>query len=345
MAQAQCLERAALPHAPSPPTQVTRKVAPALAAGCTVVLKPSEETPFSALALAELGRRAGLPAGALNVVTCGRDEVAAVGAALCAAPEIRALSFTGSTAVGMLLARDCAATVKKVGLELGGNAPFVVFGDADLDLAVRALMAAKFRASGQTCICADRVLVHASVYGDFSERLLAAVAELKGGHGAAEGTTQGPLINGGGVAKARVHIDDAVAKGATVLAGGSDDGRHVEPTVLGGCDAGMLAWDAENFAPVLCLRPFETDAEALALANAGHAGLCAYFCTSDIGRTFRFAEGLEYGMVGVNEGIISDPVAPFGGVKHSGLGREGGTDGMDEYLETKYVCIGGVAAR
>lgn len=326
-----------------PVAMVTRKCAPALAAGCPVVIKPSELTPLCALALAELAQRAGFPASVFNVITT--LDSATVGKELTSSPLVRKLSFTGSTAVGKLLLRDCADTVKKVSLELGGNAPFIVFDDADLDAAVKGAMASKYRNAGQTCVCANRLLVQDSVYDAFAEKLAVAVGNLEVGEGTGEGVDQGPLINEAAVEKVESHIRDALEKGARVVVGG---GRHAlggaffEPTILADVTAAMRVTSEETFGPVAPLYRFRTEEEAIAMANDTTAGLAAYFYSRDIGRIWRVSEALEYGMVGINEGIISTEVAPFGGVKESGLGREGSKYGIDEFTELKYLCMGGL---
>ncbi len=326
-----------------PSSMITRKCAPALAAGCTVVVKPSELTPLSALALAELADRAGVPAGVFNVITT--TDAATVGRALTSSPGVRKVSFTGSTAVGKLLLRDSADTVKKVSLELGGNAPFIVFDDADLDAAVAGAMASKYRNSGQTCVCANRLLVQDGIYDEFAGRLAAAVAQLQVGDGRAEGSTQGPLINEQAVLKVESHIADALEKGGRVVCGGKRHpygGTFFEPTILADITPQMRVASEEIFGPVAPLFRFHTEEQAVAMANDTEYGLAAYFYSRDIGRVWRVSEALEYGMVGINEGIISTEVAPFGGVKESGLGREGGHYGVDEYLEIKYLCMGGI---
>jgi succinate-semialdehyde dehydrogenase / glutarate-semialdehyde dehydrogenase len=323
-----------------PIAMITRKVGPALAAGCTVVSKPASQTPFSALALAYLGERAGLPAGVFNVVTGSATEV---GGELTSNPLVRKISFTGSTEVGKLLMAQCASTMKKVSFELGGNAPFIVFDDADLDAAVEGAIVSKYRNTGQTCVCANRFLVQASIYDEFAQRLSAAVGRLKVGSGLEEGVTQGPLIDMAAVEKVESHIQDAVAKGATVVKGGKrGTGRFFSPTVLTGVTPGMAVAREETFGPVAPLFKFETDADAIALANDTEYGLAAYFYGRDVQRVWRVAEALEYGIVGVNTGLISTEVAPFGGVKESGIGREGSKYGIEEYLEVKYVCLGGI---
>jgi len=325
-----------------PLAMITRKAGPALAAGCTVVLKPASQTPFSALALAELGARAGLPPGAFNVVTGSASEI---GGELTANPVVRKLSFTGSTAVGKQLMAQCAGTVKKLSLELGGNAPFIVFDDADLDAAVEGAMASKYRNSGQTCVCVNRIYVQDGVYEAFSTKLAAAVRRLTPGNGLDPNTTQGPLIDDAAVAKVEEHIADAVGRGAAVTVGGHRHalgGRFFEPTVLLGATQDMLLAREETFGPVAPLFRFDSDADAIAMANDTEFGLSAYFYARDIARVWRVAEALESGMVGINTGLISTEVAPFGGVKESGLGREGSKYGIDEYLELKYVCLGGL---
>lgn len=323
-----------------PNAMITRKVGPALAAGCTVVVKPASETPLSALALAELGARAGLPAGVLNIVT---GDARAIGGALTASPVVRKLSFTGSTGIGKLLMAQCADTMKKVSMELGGNAPFIVFDDADLDAAVAGAMASKYRNSGQTCVCTNRMLVQDGVYDEFAKRLAAAVNALKVAPAHVDGAEQGPLINAKAVAKVEEHIADAVAKGAKVLAGGKPHalgGSFFEPTVLGEVTPDMLVARDETFGPLAPIFRFKTEAEAIQMANDTEFGLASYLYTRDLGRAWRVSEALEYGMVGVNEGIISTEIAPFGGIKESGTGREGSKYGIDDYLELKYMCLG-----
>ena len=327
-----------------PHAMITRKVAPALAAGCTVVLKPAAETPLSALALAVLAEQAGLPPGVFNVVT-GTDAVA-IGGELTGSPLVRALSFTGSTAVGKLLMRQSADTVKKLGLELGGNAPFIVFDDADLDAAVQGALFAKFRNSGQTCVCANRILVQDGIYAAFAEKLANAVAALQVGPASENGMQQGPLISQAAVAKVQRHIANAVSLGATVLTGGAAHargGNFFQPTVLADVTEQMLVAQEETFGPLAPLMCFHDEAEAIRLANCGESGLAAYFYSRDVGRCWRVAEAIEAGMVGINEGAISTEVAPFGGIKQSGLGREGGRAGLEEFMETKYLCFGGIA--
>ena len=326
-----------------PLAMITRKAGPALAAGCTVVLKPASQTPFSALALAELAGRAGVPGGVFSVITGNSSEI---GAELASNPVVRKLSFTGSTEVGRLLMAQCSSTIKKISLELGGNAPFIVFDDADVDAAVEGAIASKFRNTGQTCVCTNRILVQNAVYGLFAERLTAAVRNLKAGSGFEPGATQGPLIDNHAVEKVEEHIGDAVTRGAAILTGGhrhSLGGRFFEATVLGDVTPSMAIAREETFGPVAPLFRFETEAEAIAMANDTEFGLAAYFYGRDIARIWRVAEALEYGMVGINTGLISTEVAPFGGVKQSGLGREGSKYGMDEFLEIKYLCFGGIA--
>ena len=327
-----------------PIAMITRKVAPALAVGCTVVVKPAELTPFSALALAELGDRAGLPKGVFNVITANPPD--AVGAELTANPLVRKLSFTGSTEVGRLLMRRCADTVKKISLELGGNAPFIVFDDADLDAAAEGAIASKYRNSGQTCVCANRFLVQEGIYDAFADKLAEKVKALKVGNGMEPGVYQGPLIEPAAVAKVEAHIADAVAKGARVVTGGKRHplgGTFFEPTVLVRVTPQMKVAREETFGPVAPLFPFQTEGEAVQMANDTEFGLAAYFYTKDIARAWRVSEALEYGMVGVNTGLISNEVAPFGGMKQSGLGREGSKYGIEEYLEVKYLCMGGIS--
>ncbi|MBI2307483.1 MAG: NAD-dependent succinate-semialdehyde dehydrogenase [Rhodocyclales bacterium] len=326
-----------------PIAMITRKVGPALAAGCTSVVKPAEATPLSALALAELASRAGIPAGVLNIVTTARPAV--VGEVLTASPIVRKLSFTGSTPVGKRLMAACAGTVKRVSLELGGNAPFIVFDDADLDAAVRGALASKYRNAGQTCVCANRLLVQDGVYDAFAAKLAEAVAAMKVDDGLENGTQIGPLINEAAVKKVEGLVADAVAKGAKVVLGGTrhaKGGNFYAPTVLTGVTTDMAVAHEEIFGPVAPLFRFRTDDEAIRMANDTRYGLASYFYSRDIGRVWRVAEQLEYGMVGINEGIISNEVAPFGGVKESGVGREGSHYGIDEYLTIKYLCLGGM---
>jgi len=326
-----------------PIAMITRKVAPALAAGCTVVVKPAEATPLSALALAELAVRAGIPAGVLNVVTTSRPAV--VGEVLTSSRIVRKLSFTGSTPVGKRLMAQCAGTVKRVSLELGGNAPFIVFDDADIDAAVRGALASKYRNAGQTCVCTNRMLIQDSVYDSFAAKLVQAVAALKVDDGLEPDTQIGPLINQATVAKVDLLVADAVAKGARVALGGTRHARGANfytPTVLTNVTPAMALAQEEIFGPVAPLFRFKTDDEAVRMANDTVYGLASYFYTRDISRAWRVAEQLEYGMVGINEGIISNEVAPFGGVKESGTGREGSRHGIDEYLELKYLCFGGI---
>ena len=329
-----------------PIAMITRKVAPALAAGCPVVIKPAEQTPLSALAVAELAQRAGMPAGVLNVLSADSANSVAIGEVLCASDVVRHLSFTGSTEVGRILMRQCAPTVKKLSLELGGNAPFIVFDDADLDSAVEGAMISKYRNAGQTCVCANRLYVQAAVYDAFVEKLAAKAGAIKVGSGFEPGVSQGPLIDDAAVAKVESHVADALAKGARVVVGGTAvaglGGRFFTPTVLSGVTAEMLCAKEETFGPVAPVFRFETEAEAIQLANATEFGLASYFYSRDIGRIFRVAEALEYGMVGINTGLISTAEVPFGGVKQSGLGREGAHQGIDDYVELKYLCLGDV---
>jgi succinate-semialdehyde dehydrogenase/glutarate-semialdehyde dehydrogenase len=325
-----------------PLAMITRKAGPAIAAGCTVVLKPASQTPFSALALAELGERAGLPKGVFNVVT---GSAAEIGGELTANPLVRKLSFTGSTEVGKVLMAQCAQTVKKISLELGGNAPFIVFDDADLDAAVEGAIASKYRNTGQTCVCVNRIYVQDGVYDAFAQKLAESVKKLKPAPGLEAGATQGPLIDDKAVAKVEEHIKDAVEKGARVVVGGhrhSLGGRFFEPTVLADVAPSALMAREETFGPVAPLFRFKTEEDAIAQANNTEFGLAAYFYGRDIGRVWRVAEGLESGMVGINTGLISTEVAPFGGVKESGLGREGSKYGIEEFLEVKYLCLGGI---
>ncbi len=323
-----------------PNAMITRKVAPGLAAGCTAVVKPAEDTPLSALALAELGHRAGLPAGVFNVVTTARP--AEVGGELTSNPTVRKLSFTGSSAVGKLLMRQCADTVKKVSLELGGNAPFIVFDDADLDAAVVGAIASKYRNAGQTCVCANRILVQEEVYEAFAGKLTAAVRDLKVGRGDDDGVQIGPLINPNALTKVERLVDDAVSGGARILTGGqaTGHGTFYPPTVLTGVSPEMAIAGEEIFGPVAPLIPFRDEDQAISIANDTPYGLAAYFYARDVGRVWRVAESLEYGIVGINEGLISTEVAPFGGVKESGIGREGSKYGIEEFLEIKYLCLG-----
>lgn len=326
-----------------PVAMITRKVGPALAAGCTMVVKPAEATPLSALALAALAEEAGLPAGVMNIVTAssGID----VGRELCENPLVRKMSFTGSTATGKILLKQCADTVKRVSMELGGNAPFIVFNDADLDAAVAGAMASKYRNAGQTCVCVNRFLVQSGVYDAFADKLANAVSNLKVGDGAGKGINQGPLINEAAVLKVEEHIHDALYKGGRIVCGGnrhSLGGSFFEPTIIADASPEMRIAREETFGPVAPLFRFESEEEGIAMANDTEFGLAAYFYSRDIGRCWQVGEALEYGMVGVNEGIISTELAPFGGVKESGLGREGSKYGIDEYLEVKYMCMGGL---
>ncbi|RLA15646.1 MAG: NADP-dependent succinate-semialdehyde dehydrogenase I [Gammaproteobacteria bacterium] len=325
-----------------PNAMITRKCAPALAAGCPVVIKPATATPYSALALAELGERAGIPAGVLNIVTGSSGEI---GGELTSNPTVRKLSFTGSTEVGKLLMRQCTDTVKKVSMELGGNAPFIVFDDADIDAAVEGAMASKFRNTGQTCVCANRLLIQDAVYDEFAEKLTQAVAKLKVGPGLAEGTLAGPLIDQAGVEKVEEHVSDACGKGAKVAIGGARHelgGNFYQPTVLTEVTTDMIITQDETFGPVAPLFRFKTEEEAIEMANDTPYGLAAYFYARDLGRVWRAAEALETGIVGINTGVISSEVAPFGGVKESGIGREGSKYGLDEFIEVKYLCIEGM---
>ncbi len=328
-----------------PSSMIARKAAPALAAGCPVVVKPASQTPFSALALAALADEAGIPPGVFNVVT---GPAAEIGAEMTANPLVRKLSFTGSTEVGKILMRDCAGTVKKISLELGGHAPFIVFADADLDEAVRGAIASKYRNSGQTCVCANRFFVQEEVYEQFAVKLVAAVQQLRVGNGFEEGVQQGPLIDLHAVMKIEEQINDAVAKGARIVCGGKrldSAGFFFEPTVLLGATPDMLIAKEETFGPVAPLFAFKDESQAVTLANATPYGLAAYFYSRDIGRIWRTAEALEYGMVGINTGRMSSEAAPFGGIKESGIGREGSKYGIEEYLELKYLCLGGLGNR
>jgi len=326
-----------------PNAMIARKVAPALAAGCASVIKPAEDTPLSALAIAAIAEHAGVPRGAVNVVTCSRERAPVVGKLLAESPLIRKLSFTGSTAVGKLLAAQCTSTVKRVSLELGGNAPFIVFNDADLDAAVSGAVACKFRNAGQTCVCANRLFVHEAVYDEFVQRFTAAVNSLKQGPPQEPGVNVGPVINERAVDKVARHVSDAVAHGASIQTGGKlakELGNNFYlPTVLRDVTPSMEVFQEETFGPVAPIIKFKTEDEVVAMANDTNAGLAAYFYSRDVGRCWRVAERLEYGMVGINQGIISTAVAPFGGVKESGIGREGG-DSLSEFMETKYMCMG-----
>jgi succinate-semialdehyde dehydrogenase/glutarate-semialdehyde dehydrogenase len=325
-----------------PAAMITRKAGPAIAAGCTVVLKPSELTPFSALALAELAERAGLPKGVFNVVT---GDAPSIGKELTGNPAVRKLGFTGSTEIGKLLMAQCAGTVKKVSLELGGNAPFIVFDDADLDAAVEGALASKYRNTGQTCVCANRFLVQDGIYDAFAAKFAAAVGKLNPAPGTEAGASQGPLIENAAIDKVERHIADALAKGAKLLVGGkrhARGGRFFEPTVLAGATADMLVAREETFGPVAPLFRFKTDDEAVRMANDTEFGLAAYFYSRDIGRVWRVSEALEYGLIGVNAGVIATAEVPFGGMKESGIGREGSKYGLEEFMEIKYVCMGGL---
>jgi len=325
-----------------PAAMLTRKAGPALAAGCTMVIKPASQTPYSALALAELAERAGVPKGVLSVVT---GSAGAIGGEITSNPIVRKLSFTGSTEVGKILTAQCAATVKKVTMELGGNAPFIVFDDADIDAAVDGAMISKYRNTGQTCVCANRLLVQAGVYDEFVAKLADKVKAMKVGNGLEDGVSQGPLIDMNGVAKVEEHIEDAVSKGARVVVGGK---RHAlglsffEPTILADVTPEMMVARDETFGPMAPIFKFETEAQAIQMANDTEFGLAAYFYSRDIGRIWRVSEGVEYGIVGINTGLISTEVAPFGGMKESGNGREGSKYGLDDYIEIKYLCIGGI---
>jgi len=326
-----------------PSAMITRKVSPALAAGCSIVIKPAEQTPLSALALAELASRAGVPDGVINILTADANNSIAIGKALCDSQVVKHLSFTGSTEVGKLLMMQCAPTVKKIALELGGHAPFIVFEDANIDNAVAGAMFAKYRNAGQACVAANRFYVHKKVHDEFVEKFAAATKGLKVGHGLEPGVTQGPLIDEHALAKVQRHIADAVAQGATLVTGGKSSkqgGTFFEPTILAKVSNSMLVVTEETFGPVAPVIAFESDEEVVKLANNSQFGLASYFYSRDIGRIWRVAEALEFGMVGVNTGLFSNEVAPFGGVKQSGLGREGSSWGIDEYLEMKYVCVG-----
>jgi succinate-semialdehyde dehydrogenase/glutarate-semialdehyde dehydrogenase len=325
-----------------PNAMLTRKIAPALAAGCTVVCKPANETPLSALAIVELAERAGVPAGVINIVAGVTREI---GAEMTSNPAVRKLTFTGSTEVGKMLMEQCAGTVKRTSMELGGNAPFIVFDDADLDEAVKGAMICKFRNAGQTCVCANRILVQEGVYEAFTDKLVMAMADLKVGNGADDGVNVGPLINAGAANDVQTFVDDAVAKGASVAVGGAETDLgacYFEPTLLTDVSDDMKVFREEIFGPIAPLFKFKTEEEAIAMANDTEFGLACYFYSRDLGRVWRVAEGLEYGIVGINEGIISNEMAPFGGVKESGQGREGSKYGLDDYLEMKYMCVGGL---
>ena len=325
-----------------PAAMITRKVGPALAVGCTVVVKPASETPLTALALAELAHQAGIPKGVLNVIT-GKASV--IGAELTSNPIVKMLTFTGSTEIGKILMKQCAETVKKVGMELGGNAPFIVFDDADLSKAVTGAMASKYRNAGQTCVCANRIYVQEGVYDKFAAMLVAETKKLTVGNGAEAGVTTGPLINRAAVEKVEEHVADALAKGAKVAAGGGRHklgGNYFEPTVLTGVTADMKVAREETFGPVAPLFKFKTEEEVIKLANDTEFGLASYFYSRDIGRVWRVAEALDYGMVGINEGLVASAEVPFGGFKESGLGREGSHHGVEEFLEIKYLLMGGL---
>jgi len=326
-----------------PLAMITRKCAPALAAGCPVVIKPAAETPLCALALAELADQAGIPKGVLNVVV--GTNAKEIGTALTESSVVRKLSFTGSTAVGKILTKNCADTMKKVSMELGGNAPFIVFDDADLDASITGVMASKYRNAGQTCVCANRILVQEGIYDAFINKLSEAVKSLEVGNGLDDGVNQGPLINQSAVEKVEEHIKDAVSHGGTIVAGGKlhkKGGTLFEPTIIANATTAMKVATEETFGPLAPIFKFSTEDEAIAMANDTEFGLASYFYTNNIGRIWRFSEALEYGIVGVNEGIISTESAPFGGVKESGLGREGSHFGIDEFLEIKYICMGGI---
>ena len=328
-----------------PVAMITRKVAPALAAGCPVVVKPAEDTPLCALALAVLAEEAGVPPGILNIVTCSKNRAPQVGEEMTTSPVVRKVSFTGSTPVGKLLMRQASGTVKKVSLELGGNAPFLVFDDADLDAAVAGLMASKYRNTGQTCVCANRIYVQSGVYDEFVDKLKTAVGKLVVGPGLEGETHQGPLINQAALDKVRRHIADATERGAKVVMGGQAHalgGTFFEPTILTDVTQDMLVASEETFGPVAPLFRFETEEQAITMANDSEFGLAAYFYSNDIRRIWHVAEALETGMIGINDGIISTESAPFGGVKESGLGREGSRHGLDEFMELKYLCLGGM---
>lgn len=325
-----------------PTAMITRKCAPAMAAGCPFIVKPAPDTPYSALALAVLAEEAGIPAGIFNVVT---GDAVAIGGELTGNDAVRKLSFTGSTNIGKLLMRQCADTVKKVSLELGGNAPFIVFDDADLDAAVEGAIASKYRNAGQTCVCTNRFLIQDGIYDQFVEKLTAAVNDLKVGNGMESGVTQGPLINAAAIDKIEDHVADAISKGATITTGGqrhSLGGTFFEPTVISNANTEMKVAREETFGPLAPIFRFSTEEEAIAMGNDTEFGLAAYVYTKDLGRAWRAGEGLDYGMVGINEGIISTAVAPFGGIKQSGIGREGSKYGIEDYVEIKYMMMGGI---
>jgi|TARA_B110000503_G_C7158453_1_gene418478 succinate-semialdehyde dehydrogenase/glutarate-semialdehyde dehydrogenase len=329
-----------------PSAMITRKVSPALAAGCTVVLKPAEQTPLSALALAQLAHEAGIPPGVLNILSADSERSIAIGKELCESSVVRKLTFTGSTQVGRILMQQCAPTIKKLSLELGGNAPFIAFEDADIDAAIEGAMASKYRNAGQTCVCTNRFYVHTSIYDTFVQKLAQAVeSRLKVGEGFEDAVTTGPLIDNDAIKKVEAHLADALSKGARIVTGGKPDsrgGRFFQPTVLADVNSDMICMREETFGPVAPIVKFTDEADVIKLANDTEFGLAAYFYSRDIGRIFRVAEALEYGIIGVNAGIISNEVAPFGGVKQSGLGREGSVFGIEEFLEMKYVCLGGI---
>jgi len=326
-----------------PLAMITRKVAPALAAGCPVVIKPAELTPLTALAAAELAMRAGMPAGVLNILSADADNSVAIGKVICASDTVRHLSFTGSTEVGRILMAQCASTIKKMSLELGGNAPFIVFDDADIDSAVEGAFASKYRNAGQTCVCSNRLYVQEGVYDQFVEKFSAKVRTARVGNGFEEGVNQGPLIEEAALQKVERHVQDALAKGARLTVGGKRmSGQFFEPTVMADATADMLCAKEETFGPFAPVFKFKTEQEAISAANATEFGLASYFYSRDIGRIYRVAEALEYGMVGINVGILATEHVPFGGVKQSGLGREGSHFGMDDYLEVKYLCIGDI---
>jgi succinate-semialdehyde dehydrogenase/glutarate-semialdehyde dehydrogenase len=326
-----------------PSAMITRKISPALAAGCPIIVKPAEQTPLSALALGELAVRAGVPPGVINILTADSSNSIEIGKLLCDSPVVRHLSFTGSNEVGRILMSQCAATVKKVALELGGHAPFIVFEDADIDAAVTGAMFAKYRNAGQACVAANRFYVHRKVHDQFVEKFALATKAIKVGSGLEQGVTQGPLIDNQALAKVQKHIADAISKGAQVVTGGkvaNQGGTFFEPTVLANANNSMLVAYEETFGPVAPVIPFDSDEEVVQLANHSQFGLASYFYSRDIGRIWKVSEALEFGMVGVNTGLFSNEVGPFGGIKQSGLGREGSSWGIDEYLEMKYVCVG-----
>jgi len=328
-----------------PNAMITRKAGAALAAGCTVVIKPAQETPFSALALAELSIKAGVPPGVINIITSTKEHTAKIGEELCTNPTVQKISFTGSTRVGQLLMKQCSSTLKRMSLELGGDAPFIVFDDANIDMAIQGALASKYRNSGQTCVCANRIFVQKKIYKEFAQKLVEKVNSFKIGHGFEPGVNQGPLIHEAGFEKVKSLVDDAISKGAEILTGGkphSLGGNFFQPTVLTNLNKNMEITRTEIFGPVAALHSFETEDEVIKMANDTSHGLAGYFYTENVTRAWRIAEKMEVGLVGINEGIISSEVAPFGGIKLSGFGVEGSKYGLDEYLNVKYICLGGL---